>query len=347
MRLDVAGDNLLERIGLLSGMVPTPLVEVSFGSGYCKTIVAGARLGVYEALKEADADATELAARVGCSRIGTEALANALTGMDLLVRRRGRYALSKRARKFLLRGTKSSMVDGLLFLGYCHELLDGLEDAIRTGEVIRIHDRDHPPEFWEAYMGALGSFARMLGGQVIGKIRPSSPPKRVLDVGGGHGLYPVLLCRKYPDLTGEVLDLPGACAAGRKVVADEGMADRVTFREGDFRTAEWGTGFDLVLICHVLHNATEDEAKLLLGNAFAALNPGGTVVVYDAAHDGTDGAIDASAGWNELFFFMISGAQAWPEATIEGWMVEAGFEAPRTRGLMAAPEVVMTARKPA
>jgi len=347
VRLDVAGDTLLERIAVLSGMLPASLIQVTFGAGYARSIVAGTRLGLFEALAEGDADVPELATRLSCSEIGTEVLANALAGMDVLRRKRGRYSLGKSARKFLLRDAPSSMVDGILFVAYCQTLLEPMEESIRTGEVVRFHDMEHPPELWSVYMGALGSFAKLLSGQVISKIKPTAPPLRVLDVGGGHGMFCVALCRKYPELRAEVLDLPGACAAGRGMVAAEGFADRVTHREGDFRVVEWGPGYDLVLLFHVMHNATPDEARLLIDRAFASLNPGGTVVVYDASHAGAEGPIDASAGWNELFFFMISGAQAWPEATMRGWMTDAGFTRLATRELLGAPEVVITGVKPA
>ena len=320
-------------------------MEVTFGAGLSRTLSTGTRLGLFEALKDGDADADELAARMGCSKLGTEVLANALAGARTIKRRKGRYSLTKAARKFLLRDAPQSMVPGVEFLAYCQTLLVDMEEAIRTGEVVRFHDMDHPPELWASYMGALSTFAKLFGSQIVKKIKPTSAPKRVLDVGGGHGQFCVALCNKYPDLQAEVLDLPGACVAGRAMVADVGMRERVVHRAGDFRTDEWGTGNELVLIFHVMHNATEAEAKLLVDRAFAALNPGGTVVIYDASHSAADSAIDFSSGWNELFFFMISGAQAWPESTMRGWMKEAGFVRLTTKELLGAPEVVITGVK--
>lgn len=345
MYLSLRGDNLIERIGLFLGLVPPPLVQVSLGSGYLKSIVAGARLGIYEALQENDASAEELAERISCSLTGTTALANALAGADVLKRVRGRYSLTRSAQKWLLKDTPSSLLDGVLFIGRCTELLDGMEEGIRSGQVVRLHDMEHPPEFWQSYVGALASFARMMRGSVLRKLKLKSP-RRILDVGGGHGLYAAAACRKFAGCEAVVIDLPEAAASGRSFVERDGMSEFVTFQDDDFRTADWGTDFDVVFLFHVLHNATQDEAQLLLRNAYEALKPGGQLAIYDASHDGGDGNIDMSSGWNELFFFFISGAQVWPERQLRTWAEDIGFEGYRSGKLLGAPEFVASLRKP-
>ena len=61
-----------------------------------------------------------------------------------------------------------------------------------------------------------------------------------------------------------------------------------------------------------------------------------TLIAVHAAGDPALGPDVASTAFRhifleftELFFFLISGAQAWPEPRIRGWMEEAGFTALR------------------
>lgn len=68
------------------------------------------------------------------------------------------------------------------------------------------------------------------------------------------------------------------------------------------RTAEWGEGYDVVLIFNVIHNATEPEAQQLMRKALAALRPGGTLAVLESAYRQTSGDLDAASGFGELFF---------------------------------------------
>jgi len=340
MRLDVAGENVGERLGLLAGLVPYPLVQVSMGMGYARGITAGVRLGVFEALVDGDADVAELAERTSCHRDGMRGLANTLAGFGLLRRRAGRYSLTKPSRKWLVRGAKDTLVDAVKFLGYCNELSATLEQDVRTGEVVRIHDMEHPPEFWDAYMRALAGFAKVMSKELFFRSGLEAGT-RMLDVGGGHGLYGGLLSERIPGLETTVLDLPEACAVGRAIVEEEGYADRITHVEGDFHTTEWGDGFDMVLISNVLHNATREEGAALVAKAKAALAPGGTLVISDAAHPGGDGRVNATAGWNELFFYLVSGAGAWPEETMVQWMEDVGFASVRTKRLISIPQVVI------
>lgn len=341
MHLSVSGDTLIEHLGLILGLVPRPLVHTTFGMGYARAAVAAVRLGIFRALGEGELVPDALAQATGCSEPGVRALCAALTGFGLLHRRRGAYRNSAAVRRYLLPGAAIPLEESVLFMGHCQELIADLEAQIQSGVVERLHDRQLSPEFWRAYMGALAAFAPLVAREIVRKVRPGPSPTRLLDVGGGHGRYAAALVARHPGLTAEVLDLPEACAQGRRIQQEDGFGDRVLYREGDFRAVDWGEGYDIVLVFNVLHNATASEAADLIARAYQALRPGGVVVIMDAVHQGDDGDLDASAGWNELFFFLISGAQAWPEPRIRGWMEEAGFTALRRAQLMAVPQFVL------
>jgi SAM-dependent methyltransferase len=343
MHLKIGGDGLTERLGLASGLVPWPLVLTTFGPGFARSCVAATRLGIWDALGAEALTSDELAGRIACDPTGTEVLARALVGFDLLSLRGERFSNTAAARKWLCADGKQSLRDAVLFLGYCHELCFELEDAVRTGQITRLHDREHPPEFWDAYLRGLASFARIAGKEITWRARVPRTATRILDLGGGHGLYSAALCRRIDGLQAEVLDLAEACRVGSELVADEGLSDRVTFRPGDFRTDELGQDHDAVLLFNVLHNATEAEARQLIKRSWDALRPGGQLLIWDARHGGD--RLDANAGWNELFFFLISGARAWPEATLSAWCRDAGFAEVATSYLWVAPTVLLRARK--
>ena len=78
----------------------------------------------------------------------------------------------------------------------------------------------------------------------------------------------------------------------------------------------------------------------------SALAPGGVLVVSDLAHEGGDGAISATTGWNELFFYLVSAAQSWPDETTAEWMRAQGFEGIKKRRLMTSPNNLLTGIKP-
>ena len=59
------------------------------------------------------------------------------------------------------------------------------------------------------------------------------------------------------------------------------LADRFEYLPGDFHTVDFGTGYNLVTIGHILHSEGVDGSRKLLKKAAAALAPKGTVVICE------------------------------------------------------------------
>ncbi len=347
MRLAVLPTGLLQAAAMGLGQVPTPLVKTVWGMGEARCLIAATRLGTFEALADGGRTAAEVAETTGCDPVAMGTLLNALNGFGV-VRRKGQppaYLLTRQARKWLVKGGKRSLHNALSFMGDLWDQMNDLEEVVRTGEVRRIHEAGLPPEFWERYMWGLADLGRFIAPFVARLLPLGSSPERLLDVGGGHGLFSAACCARHAGLTAEVLDLPEAAAVGRRIVADVPGGDRVVYREADFRTADWGEGYDLVLIFNVLHNATGEEAEAAITKAHASLRPGGLLVVQDSEHREHRRNLSTVAGFNELLFFLLSGAGAWPEATMHGWIEAAGFVGLKTRRLPAIPSVLISARR--
>ncbi len=347
MHLAVAADNVLEQAALAAGVVPLPLVAGFWGMGLSRCVIAGTRLGVFEALEPGSRSAAEVAAATGCDPTGMETLLNALNGFGYVSRGGGSYRNTRLTRRWLLKKSRFAMTDAVLFFADLWDQMSNLEEAVLTGKPRRFHDAGMPDEFWGRYMRGLATFARVAGREVVRRTRLPDPPARLLDAGGGHGLYSAAFCRKYPGLRAEVLDLPGACSHGRAIVAEAGLSDRVVHREGDLRTDAWGQGYDLILLFNVLHNATRAESAAMLNRAHEALAPGGTLAILDSEHREFGGNLSTTAGFNELFFFLLNGTRAYPEATLREWLTAAGFGSLKTERMMMAPAVLLTGTKAA
>lgn len=341
MRPGIKTWNPLVAMALASGLAPVPLMEVFWGMGLARAVIAGARLGVFDALEQGPRPSKDLASSLGCAESSLVPLLNALTGFGYLSRSKGSYRLTRMTRRWLPKGSRGSLHEAMLMLGDLFAGVEPLEDAIRSGQVTNFHERGASAETWAHYIKGLGHFARSMGGAIAAMVPVDRPPKRLLDVAGGHGLYSAAMVRKHPELVAEVLDLPQAVEHGRALIAQEGLSERVLFREGDLRELEWGQGYDLVFLFNILHNLPEEACAKALHKARAALREGGTLVVVDSEHRGGEGGISAIAGFNELFFFLVSGSQAWPEAKVRTWLVEAGFHGLKRRGTLLLPGLMV------
>lgn len=341
MRPSLAPDGLLERVALASGQVPSALILQSLCMGYARVTGAAVRLGVFEALAAGPRRAEQVAATIGADPTGTAMLLSALNGTGFLSRRDGVYALRPQTRRWLLADGPGSLRDASLFLADLWDRWATLEETVRSGRCADFHAAGQDPGHWERYLRGLGCFARMARAEVAKKAALPASARRVLDVGGGHGVYAVGLCERNPDLEVEILDLPDAARVGRAIVAEMGMQARVRHREGDHRVAEWGEGWDAVLLFNVLHNERPEVAAALVRRAHEALRPGGLILILESEHREPRGDVTAIAGLNEVFFFLLNGTAVWPEATMRGWMAQAGFISPRRRRLLRAPAVLL------
>jgi len=99
---------------------------------------------------------------------------------------------------------------------------------------------------------------------------------RLMDLGGGSGVVAQALLRRNPRLEVVVVDIENVCAAGRALVVDSPVADRIHFHPADISREDLPSGFDAVLECDV---GVYDDP--LLARIRDSLNPGGRLLVVD------------------------------------------------------------------
>lgn len=101
--------------------------------------------------------------------------------------------------------------------------------------------------------------------------------RRLLDVGGGHGLYAIALCQANPGLKATVLDKPHVTEFTRENIEEYRMGEQVGVQGGDVTVDEFGSGYDIVMISHLLYKFRKD-LPAIFRRAANCLNPGGLLV---------------------------------------------------------------------
>src|SRR5204863_8240414 len=185
MRLDIVPENLLERIALRAGVVPTPLGDTIVAMTLARAIMVATKLGVFEALAKQACTTHEAAALCGLDQHATEALLSALAGAGYVRCNDMRYTLAPVARKWLLKSSPQSLYDYMLFNFLNWTWNERFEDFIRTGKPARIHQEMSSDE-WQVYQRAMRSLAGFSASEVARRI--PVPRGRgalyMLDIGG-------------------------------------------------------------------------------------------------------------------------------------------------------------------
>jgi len=322
----------------MSGKLPLPLLETYYGGAYSRTLIAALRLGIIEELKECPKGADEIAKNRNYSYEGVRTLLNALAGFGYINKKNNLFVLNGISKRWLIKDSPESMVDSILFVGYVFDIMNKIEEIIKTGNVPEFHSSDKPKIFWKTYMRSLAKFAKLTAHEIVKKsIYKAGEPKRLLDVGGGHGIYSVAFCKKFPYLKADILDFPMAVDVGKKIVREEGYDDRIKFIEGNMLKDDWGHNYDMVLLFNVIHTVSKEESQLLIKKAYNALSRGGSLLLLDSENTEGSANISATTGFNELMFYVITGKCTYPEIEIIKWMEKSGFFKVTKRHLLAMP----------
>jgi SAM-dependent methyltransferase len=327
---------------------PTALVRLSTAFWDSQTLLTANRLRVFDVLADGPRPADEVAAALGIEPRAGILFLRACAGLGLLEEHDGRFGNSPSAAAFLVSRSPAYLGGAMRYSDQLYGTWGQLEQALRSGrpalpaEVYLGDDPEKTRTFVHAMHGRALGIARALV-----EILDLGGRHNLLDVGGGPGTYSILLTGRFPGLHAEVLELPGVAAVAREIVAAAGASDRVTLRDGDYHTADFGNGRDAVLMSGMFHRETPDTCRQLIERAWRCLAPGGLLAVSDVFTDegGTTPAFAAMFGLNMMLTAPDGGVHA--DVDVRRWMSACGFVELGTTPLPPPmPHRVVTGIKP-
>ncbi len=167
---------------------------------------------------------------------------------------------------------------------------------------------------------------------------------KLLDIGGGSGIYSCAITCHHPHLCATVLDKSPVDKLARKNIADRGYSDRVDVVAGDmFIAGSLPTDCDLHLFSNVLHDWDFAEVRKLLAHSFAALKPGGMLIVHDAHINEDKSGPLTVAQYSSLLMHSTEG-KCYSLGEMRALLTEAGFSNMQYQPT-AADRSIVTARK--
>lgn len=343
MKIDAIAQSLTEWIALKLELAPRVLVDTHAAMLLARTLMAGAELGLFDALAAAPLTAQEAAAACRAAPAPMVVLLDALAACAYLRVKDGRYELTARSRRWLLSTAPSSVRDKLLLQMIEWRWMEKLEDFVRTGQPLEFHDSISAADR-ELYHRGMRAIAGVAGRELARGVPVPRGARRMLDLGGSHAHFAAQICRRHPDLTAEVMDLPEAVEAAAPLLAAEGLGDRLAHRAADATRADLGVErYDLVLMSNLAHHFDAEQNLDIAARVAKALKPGGSFVIVDVARverPGKAGQIPALLG---LYFAMQGrpGVRTWTVSEMAGWQRSAGLDPRRARRLRTAPGWVL------
>jgi (2Fe-2S) ferredoxin/predicted O-methyltransferase YrrM len=308
-----------------AGAMPDDVMQMIRGYQDSRVVLTAIELDVFTAAGDR-ATAAEVAQTIGADRRGTEMLLNALVALGLLTKEGGAFAVTPVARRFFTAGGQNDARAATMHTVGQWERWSKLTDAVRAGGDIAGAEIPHRGSDWlQSFIAAMHRNASERGAVVV-QAAGAAGVSRMLDVGGGSGAYSIAFARANPQLHAEVFDLENVLPLTRGYIAAAGLESRITTRAGDLRSDDFGSGHDLVFVSAVCHMLSPEENRDLLERCFAAVTPGGRIVINDFILNAEKTAPKAGALFSLNMLVGTRQGASYSEDEYRGWLEEAGFE---------------------
>lgn len=219
-------------------------------------------------------------------------LLQAGAGLGLLRKRSGdRFALS-------MRGASLLGVPGLeAMIRHHRALYADLADPVaflQGGQATQL------AQFWPYVFGAAGAAdpavaatysnlmaeSQVLVAEDTLRMVDLSGARKVLDVGGGTGAFLAAVGARFAKVQLALFDLPAVLEGAGQRLARAGLSARVTLHPGSFRDDPLPRDADVITLVRVLYDHDDSTVSRLLAEVYAALPPGGRLIVSEPMSGG-------------------------------------------------------------
>lgn len=349
MKYGPIAEHALERRMLEAPNGPRAVLDASVPLLLSKSLMIACRLGLFERLREEPCSAAELASLAGLDPEMLNQSLRLLWGAGYLSYEERRYSLTPLARGNLLAGSRRRCVAHIGLFELLWNALGDMEEVMRSGRGLDVHRSFTDPMSWNTYQAAMLEDARVAA-PVLAALLPVPPgARKLLDLGGSHGLYGALICRAHPPLRSIVFDLPDAIEHSRCFAREEGLTDVVTHLAGNVLDDDPGVDYDVVLLSNLLHHLQQDQCVGLISRLRHAVRPDGTVAIWEWSPPDPDAPPDVSHDAITLFFRAISPGRCHSADEYSRWLGEAGFtqiHVRRPAPTLMPQQMLVTARAP-
>jgi len=266
----------------------TPERLMQFGFAYAPPLIIAAAVSnqVFDSLESGSKTVDQISKETGASARGLRMLMNALVGLELLKKdRHQKYSLTPESAAFLV-SNKPGALAGFFRLNVTQLVSKWLQlgDVVRTGRPAQaVNQEGEGTEFFSGLVENIipmsYATAQTLADHL--KLAKAKNEVRVLDLAAGSGIWGIVLAQASARVRVTAVDWAGMIPTTKRITQKFGVGARFKFIEGDLLEADFGSGYDIATLGHILHSEGEERSRQLLKKTFRALKSGGTIAIAE------------------------------------------------------------------
>lgn len=325
---------------------PMPFMDgVFFGYQAVAALKAGVELGLFSAVAEGADRPEALGERIGAPARAARILADFLTVRGFLQKHDGRYRLTPDSAAFLDRRSPTYIGGIVDFLAAPEHLALALNDpaaTVRAGGSPGLGTLSGDNPIWVKFARAMVPFAAPLAQAVAARVVAwPTPPRKVLDIAAGHGLFGITVAQAVPAAEVIAVDWDNVLTVARENAARLGVAKRHRTIAGSAFDVDWGDGYDLILLPNFLHHFDADACVGLLRKVRASLAPGGRVLACEFVPNPDRVSPPGPAMFSFVMLMTTPHGDAYTAAELDAMGRKAGFGGIATEALAPSPQTLV------
>ncbi len=304
-----------------------------------QALIAAVELDLFSRIAEGHTSAQKIAAAAGTAENPTRRLLDALAGLGYLKKSNQQYRLSSGAAEYLVRGKPFYMGDNAMLGKMLSAAWSMLPEVVRSGRPLNTDPSSQDAqEFFARLVPALFANNFNAAAAAVARLTPKEKAgiRRILDIGAGSAAWSIPFARALRKARVTVVDYPAVARVAREYIERWGVGDKYDYLEGDFNRVEFGEGFDLAILGHILHGGTPEWATKLLQRCCAALNPGGMLLIGEFVPNDERSGSEIALLFGLNMMINTPGGDVYTMREYREWLQAAGF---RKVSTIAAPHV--------
>jgi len=307
------------------------LMQLIAGATVAQAISVVCKLGIADLLRAGPRTCVDMAAAVGAHAPSLYRVLRALAGVGIFAEDQdGGFVLTPLAQP--LRSDVPNSVQAYAVMSgerWVWRSLGEIEHSVRTGESAFEHVFGAPlfdyysahPEAGQVSANALSSLSRRDNDAVIDAY-DFTGARTIIDIGGGQGSLLAAVLVANPGLRGVLFERQPVIEMARTQLNAAGVADRCELVSGDF-FATIPAGGDIYIMKKVIHDWNDDDARVILKRAHAAMPASARLLLAD--HVVPPGNEPSEAKWLDLLMLVYAGGRERTESEHRDLLASAEF----------------------
>ncbi|OLC23896.1 MAG: hypothetical protein AUH71_03875 [Thaumarchaeota archaeon 13_1_40CM_4_48_7] len=340
-----------------SNISPEPIFQMITGFWVSKALMAAVELEVFTKISGKQVTLQQLQDILEMEQRPTDVFATSLASLGLLkvTTENGRrlYSNSALADLFLDKNKSSymgdivTMFDKRLYKGW-----DKLVLALKTNKPVSAEEGGGAETIFDQAKSKekieeIKKFTHSMHGVSIGpamalaKSFDFSKYRKMVDIGGGSGVYCIEVVKRNPNISAVVLDLEPVCQVAQEYIGKFNLQDKIQTTALDFWKEPLPSGYDVAFLSHILHDYDQDKDTFLLKKICDSLNDDGVVLISEWLINDEKTGPPPSALMGLNMIVESYGGRNYSFAEISKMLKTAGFKRIEKRPLATPAELIV------